>query len=129
LPNISLYGRTGSGGGITVLQKFEQLANTENIYFISHILIMTIQWSDLAIFVGACASSVAGLIVATQKSRCSKINCCGGLVGCERSIPNVSGECNDLESQLENVLELPRPSEAIRLPSIALAPRPPYRTP
>ncbi len=90
---------------------------------------MAIQWSDLAIFVGACASSIAGLIVATQKSRCSKINCCGGLVGCERSIPSVVGECTDLESQLENVLELPRPTEPIRPSSIVQSSHPPYRTP
>jgi len=90
---------------------------------------MAINWSDLSIFVGACASAVAGLIIATQKSRCSRIDCCFGAVGCERSIPSVSGECNDLESQLENVLELPRPTEPIRPPSIGPAPRPPYRSP
>ncbi len=90
---------------------------------------MAINWSDLSIFVGACASAVAGLIIATQKSRCSNIRCCFGLVGCERNIPTVSGECNDLESQLENVLEQPRPTETIRPSSIALATNPPYRTP
>jgi len=90
---------------------------------------MAINYSELAVFVGACASAVAMLIVATQKSRCSRIDCCLGLVGCERSIPSVSGECNDLESQLENVLEQPRPTETIRPPSIGQAPRPPYRTP
>lgn len=90
---------------------------------------MATQWSDLALFVGAVASSIAMLIVATQKSRCSTITCCGGLVGCERNIPSVSGECNDLESQLENVLEQPRPTETIRPSSIGPAPRPPYRSP
>ncbi len=89
---------------------------------------MAINWSDLSIFVGACASALAGIVIATQKSRCSKINCCGGLVGCERSIPS-SIECNDLENQLQNVLEPPRPTETIRPPSIGQAPRPPYRSP
>ena len=84
---------------------------------------MAVNWSDLSIFVGACASALAGIVIATQKSRCSKINCCGGLVGCERSIPSVV-ECNDLENQLSNVLEPPaRPS------SIVPATRPPYRSP
>jgi len=90
---------------------------------------MATQWSDLALFVGAVASSIAMLIVATQKSRCSTITCCGGLVGCERNIPSVSGECNDLESQLENVLEQPRPTETLRPSSIVQSSHPPYRTP
>jgi len=89
---------------------------------------MPVNWSDLSIFVGACASAVAGLVIATQKSRCSKINCCGGLIGCERSIPSMSGECHDLESQLENVLELPRPSEPIRPSSIVQSQHPPYNS-
>jgi len=67
---------------------------------------MAINWSDLSIFVGACASAVAGLIIATQKSRCSNIRCCYGLIGCERSIPSTL-ECNDLESQLQNIADIP----------------------
>ena len=89
---------------------------------------MVLNWSELAVFVGACASAVAMLIVATQKSKCSNINCCYGLIGCERSVSNTL-ECQDLESQLENVLEQPRPSEPIRPSSIEPAPRPPYRSP
>ena len=89
---------------------------------------MPVNWSDLSIFVGACASALAGLLIATQKSRCSKIRCCGGLIGCERSIPSTV-ECNDLENQLENVLEPPRPSEAIRPSSIVQSQHPPYRSP
>ncbi len=90
---------------------------------------MATNYSELSILVGAIASALAALIYSTQKSRCSTIDCCWGMVGCERSIPTVSGECNDLESQLENVLELPNPTETIRPSSIALAPRPPYRSP
>jgi hypothetical protein len=90
---------------------------------------MPINYSELSILVGAIASALAALIYSTQKSRCSTIDCCWGMVGCERNIPSVVGECNDLESQLENVLELPRPTETLRPSSIALAPRPPYRTP
>ncbi len=90
---------------------------------------MATNYSELSILVGAIASALAALIYSTQRSRCSTIDCCWGMVGCERSIPTVSGECNDLESQLENVLELPRPTENIRPPSIVQTAPPPYRTP
>ena len=67
---------------------------------------MVLNWSELAVFVGACASAVAGLIIATQKSKCSNINCCYGLIGCERSVSSTL-ECQDLESQLQNIVDIP----------------------
>lgn len=61
-----------------------------------------VDWANLSLFVGSVSAAVAGLIVATQKSKCSHIECC--CIKCDRNIPNVV-ECNDIESQLENVLD------------------------
>jgi len=61
-----------------------------------------VDWANLSLFVGSVSAAVAGLIVATQKSKCSHIECC--CIKCDRNIPNVV-ECNDLESQLENVVD------------------------
>ena len=57
-------------------------------------------WSELAVFVGAVSGSIATLIFATQKSRCSEIKT--PCVSCKRPIPN-TGECYDLENQLANI--------------------------
>ena len=57
-------------------------------------------WSELAVFVGAVSGSIATLIFATQKSRCSEIKT--PCVSCTRPIPN-TGECYDLENQLANI--------------------------
>ena len=61
-----------------------------------------VDWANLSLFVGSVSAAVAGLIVATQKSKCSHIECC--CIKCDRSIPNVV-ECNDIESQLENIVD------------------------
>ena len=59
-------------------------------------------YSELAVFITSCAGALAGLIYATQKSRCSTINCC--CMECERPIPSTA-ECTDIESQLSTVEE------------------------
>ena len=61
-----------------------------------------VDWANLSLFVGSISAAVAGLIVATQKSKCSHIEC--GCIKCDRSIPNIV-ECNDIENQLENVID------------------------
>jgi len=59
-------------------------------------------WSELSIFVSAVAGCVVSVIIATQKSKCTKISFGCGCCECERSVvvkPDV------LERQLENVSE------------------------
>ena len=51
-----------------------------------------VNWSELSLFVGAVSASVASLIIAVQKSKCSTIDC--GCVHCERV---VRGESEDDE--------------------------------
>ena len=41
-------------------------------------------WSDLSLFVGAVSASLASLILAIQKSKCSTIDC--GCVHCNRVV-------------------------------------------
>lgn len=41
-------------------------------------------WSDLSLFVGAVSASLASLILAVQKSKCSSIDC--GCVHCNRVV-------------------------------------------
>ncbi len=41
-------------------------------------------WSELSLFVGAVSASVASLILAAQKSKCSVIDC--ACVHCERAV-------------------------------------------
>lgn len=65
---------------------------------------MAVNYSELAVLVGAISGSVATLIFATQKSRCSEIKT--PCITCVRPIPN-TGECYDLESQLKNVANPP----------------------
>lgn len=57
-------------------------------------------YSELAVFITSCAGALAGLIYATQKSRCSTIKCC--CMECERPISSTA-ECTDIESQLSAV--------------------------
>lgn len=59
-----------------------------------------VNYSELAVFVTSCAGALAGLIYATQKSRCSTIKCC--CMECERPIASTA-ECTDIESQLSAV--------------------------
>ena len=33
--------------------------------------------SELGVFIGICSSAFVGVIIASQKSKCSKIGCCG----------------------------------------------------
>ncbi len=41
-------------------------------------------WSELSLFVGAVSASIASLVLAVQKSKCTTINC--GCVNCERDL-------------------------------------------
>ena len=84
---------------------------------------MAINYSELAIFVTSCAGAIAGLVIATQKSRCSHIKCCYGLIGCDRQIPSVL-ECNDLESQLSNITDIPNIPNIPNNDTTATAPTP-----
>ena len=70
-------------------------------------------WSELAVFVGAVSGSIATLIFATQKSRCSEIKT--PCVSCKRPIPN-TGECYDLENQLANISPELQPEQVINKP-------------
>ena len=82
-------------------------------------------WSELAVFVGAVSGSIATLIFATQKSRCSEIKTT--CVSCKRPIPN-TGECYDLENQLANISPELQPEQIINQPKNAehpTTPRPP----
>ena len=56
-----------------------------------------VDYNALAIFVASCGSTVAMILYAIQKSRCTVIRC--GCVKCERQIP----PCTDIEAQLDNV--------------------------
>lgn len=59
-------------------------------------------WSELSIFVSAVAGCVVSVIIATQKSKCTKISFGCGCCECER---NVVVEPDVLERQLEDVSE------------------------
>ena len=61
-------------------------------------------WANLSLFVGSVSAAVAGLIVATQKSKCSHIECC--CIKCDRTIQD-NIEISDIENQLENVTTQP----------------------
>ncbi len=41
-------------------------------------------WSELSLFVGAVSASIASLVLAVQKSKCTTISC--GCVKCERDV-------------------------------------------
>jgi hypothetical protein len=41
-------------------------------------------WSELSLFVGAVTASIASLVIAIQKSKCSVIDC--ACVHCERNV-------------------------------------------
>ena len=73
-------------------------------------------YSELAVFVGAVSGSVATLIFATQKSRCSEIKT--PCVSCKRPIPN-TGECYDLENQLANISPQLQSEQVINQPKNA----------
>jgi hypothetical protein len=45
---------------------------------------MTVQWSELGVFISVCGSAVVALIFALQKSSCDQISCCFGLCACHR---------------------------------------------
>ena len=58
-----------------------------------------VNWSELAVFVTSVSASVAVIIYATQKSKCSHIECC--YISCERNVTDENK--NDLECQLERI--------------------------
>jgi len=66
------------------------------LYYIE-IIIMP-DYNALAIFVASCGSTIAMILYAVQKSRCTTISC--GCVKCDRQIP-----VPNIEEQLENVAE------------------------
>jgi hypothetical protein len=43
--------------------------------------------SELGIFIGVCSSALVAVVLASQKSKCSKIGCCGCVI--ERDIDAV----------------------------------------
>jgi len=46
--------------------------------------------SELGVFIGICSSAFVGVIIASQKSKCSKIGCCGCQI--ERDVAAVIAE-------------------------------------
>jgi len=46
--------------------------------------------SELGIFVGVCSSALVAVLIASQKSKCSTISCCG--FKCERRVDLVIAE-------------------------------------
>ena len=46
--------------------------------------------SELGVFIGICSSAFVGVIIASQKSKCSKIGCCGCMI--ERDVAAVIAE-------------------------------------
>jgi len=58
-----------------------------------------VDWANLSLFVGAISGSLATIIYATQKSKCSHIECC--CIKCDRPVD--VPEDDDLESQLASV--------------------------
>ena len=59
-----------------------------------------VDWANLSLFVGAVSGSLATIIYAMQKSKCSHIELC--CMKCDRPVQAI--DCNDLENQLENVV-------------------------
>ena len=53
-------------------------------------------YNALAIFVASCGSTIAMILYAIQKSRCTTISC--GCVKCDRQMP-----VSNIEEQLDNV--------------------------
>ena len=58
-----------------------------------------VDYNALAIFVASCGSTIAMILYAIQKSRCTTISC--GCVKCDRQMP-----VSNIEEQLENVAEV-----------------------
>lgn len=50
---------------------------------------MTADLSLVAVLITTCATAVIGIISQIQHSRCSTIKLCGGLVSCNREVPDV----------------------------------------
>ncbi len=46
--------------------------------------------SELGIFIGVCSSALVAIVLASQKSKCSKIGCCGCVI--ERDVSAVIKE-------------------------------------
>lgn len=46
--------------------------------------------SELGIFIGVCSSALVAIVIASQKSKCEKISCCG--FKCERRVDLVIAE-------------------------------------
>ena len=60
-----------------------------------------VNWSELSIFISAIAGCVVSILIATQKSKCTKISILGGCCKCERK----NTISDDIESHLSNVQE------------------------
>ena len=57
-----------------------------------------VDYNALAIFVASCGSTIAMILYAIQKSRCTTISC--GCVECQRQMPM---DCDNVEQKLNNV--------------------------
>ena len=66
-----------------------------------------VNWSDLGVFISVCGSVVVSLCFAIQKSRCSKVTICGGLVKCDRKIPMDKKDIENGEDNLSNLNDAP----------------------
>ncbi len=79
-----------------------------------------VDYNALAIFVASCGSTIAMILYAVQKSRCTTISC--GCVKCDRYIP-----ASNVEEELENVAEVRASISTAQQSSepIGFAPRPP----
>lgn len=44
---------------------------------------------QLMLFIGGCAAALTTLLLATQKSKCSKVKLCCGLMDCDRDVKAV----------------------------------------
>ena len=65
---------------------------------------MTLNWSELGVFISVCGSVVVSLCFAIQKSKCDNINLCCGIIKCHRKIPNEQEEEEQKED--ENIVKV-----------------------
>jgi hypothetical protein len=55
------------------------------------------EWANIGVFVSVCGSALVGLIFAVQKSKCSDINCCCGLLKCHRPKELIGAKSGGIE--------------------------------
>ena len=74
-------------------------------------------WSELSIFVSAVDGCVVSVIIATQKSKCTKITFGCGCCECERTV-DTAVEADKLEKELEDVCEEMRDDVKVSVKSV-----------